>query len=80
MIAPFLKVPWLGDVKHLGEVNHHHLNRVNRVNQRQKFRIKESYLTILRLLIRGPNGVNRVNRVNRVNPLILHVYYPPLPL
>jgi hypothetical protein len=49
-----------------------------------KFRMKESNLTILRLLIRGPNGVNCVNHVNHVRkpcePLILHVNYPPLPL
>jgi hypothetical protein len=44
------------------------------MKMRQKFRMKESYLTILRLLLRGPNGINRVN------PLILHVNYLPLPL
>jgi hypothetical protein len=69
MIAPFLKVPWRGDVERLREVNRHPPCESCKLCMKMRKKIQNErifYLSILRLLIRGPNGVNRVNRVNHV--------------
>ena len=66
MIALFLKVPRHGDVERLGEVNRHPPCEFHKPCTKMQKQIQNErifYLTILRLLIRGPNGVNRVNRV-----------------
>ena len=57
MITPFLKIPRRGDVEHLGEVNRYPPCESHKPCMKMK---KIFYLTILRLLIRGPNGVNCV--------------------
>ena len=63
MITPLLKVTQRGGVEHLREVNHHPLCESHKpcMKMRKNQNEKIIYLTILRLLIRGPNGVNHVN-------------------
>ena len=48
MIAPFLKVPWHGDVEHLGEVNRHPSceSRKPCIKMRKKFRMKKTFILL----------------------------------